>query len=254
MIKILMPVTSRPEEYLKCAQEVCPLGELIIGVTRSIAEKYDFKVSGAVVKVYEDGSCDEEILNALQPLLDGSATLVARKPFTKDELNAFINNGNQIVVSKKKTRGKFAQFFVNLGKKIVKALFGVNLFNGSSSLIYFGDEAANVLASVNNFSYSTRIDRWKGYTKGAEPTSSQDNKISHDKKNLLGLLLGGIGSFIVGALVTTLCLLFAKVNIIGALLIACLDVICLCVGGLLIIAYIFNNKFGNKHYKTAIEA
>lgn len=249
MINVLVPVVENAEEFLKSVKGICNLTnvQIIIGVTHSIAGKNDFKVPNAIVKEYEDGVTREEMINALQPLLLGEAVFIARKPFTKEEFDNFTSQREQIVVCKDRPKNKFVSFFKRIWRKIVKAVFGVKFFEGDPSLIYFNEELGGVLTNINNFSYCTRIDRWRGTTKTAVETSYPNVKPQQDKALNLKLILSAVAALIIGAVTTTLVCIFAKVTIVIGMLLACLDLICLSIFTFLLIAYTFNMQVGHKN-------
>lgn len=255
MINVLIPVVDKPEQFLKSAREICDdiNLQLVIGVTKTIANVYDFNIPNAIVKVYDDGSGREEIINALQPLLLGEAVFIARKPFTREEFYQFINKEAQIVICEDKKMNPVSSLFNNLWRKIVRAIFGVKFFHGDTSLVYFNAGLGNVLTNVSNLSYCTRVDRWKGVTQDTVKSSSPKAKVNCDKGTGLRLLLFAILSLMIGVVATALISVFVKVNVVIGLLVACLDIICLSTSALLMITYLFNLKIGKKDIKKAIE-
>lgn len=255
MINVLIPVVDNPEKFLNSAKSICSdlNVQIVIGVTESLANVYDFKVPNAIVKVYADGSDREEIINAMQAVLLGEAVFIARKPFTKDEFYRFTSQESQIVVCEQTQKNVIMKFLYGLWCKIVKAVFGVKFFQGDTSLVYFDKNLGNVLTNVSNLSYCTRVDRWRGISQAAIPTREPTSKIKYDKKMALRLLLFAILSIVVGVVVTTVVSIFTKVNIVIGLLLACLDAICLIITFLLLITYCFNMRIGKKNITKAIE-
>ncbi len=249
MINVLVPVTENAEEFLKSVKAICNdiNIQLIIGVQESIAKNYDFNIPNAIVKEYDDKVTREEMINDFQPLLLGEGVFVARKPFTMSEFENFTSQKEQIVVCKSNDKNKFVTFVKRVWRNIVKFIFGVKFFEGDSSLIYFNQDLGGVLTNVNNFSYSTRIDRWRATTKTAVDSSYPNVKPEQDKALNMKLIVFALLALVIGVVTTTLVCLFAKVTIVIGLLLACLDIICLSISMLLLIALTFNMQIGHKN-------
>lgn len=249
MINVLVPVTENAEEFLKSVNSICDdiAVQLIVGVTESLAKKYDCNIPNAIVREYEDKVSREEMLNDFQPLLLGEGVFIARKPFTKEEFKNFTSQREQIVVCKSKEKNKIVGLVKRIWRSIVKVIFGVKFFEGDPSLIYFNKELGGVLTNINNFSYSTRIDRWRGTTKTAVDSSYPNVKPQQDKVLNMKLLICAFVALAMGVVTTSLVCIFAKVTVVIGLLLACLDIICLSIFTLLLIAYTFNMQVGHKN-------
>ncbi len=249
MINVLVPVTENAEEFWTSVKSICDdvNVQIIIGVKDGIARQYDFNIPNAIVKEYGDNVTREEMLNDFQSLLLGEGVFIARKPFTKDEFANFTSQKEQIVVCKSKDKNKFVSFVKRIWRNVVKFIFGVKFFEGDPSLIYFNEDLGGVLTNVNNFSYSTRIDRWRATTKTAVESSYPNVKPEQDKALNIKLIIFAILALVIGAVTTTLVCIFAKVTIVIGLLLACLDIICLSISVLLFIALTFNMQVGHKN-------
>lgn len=253
MINVLVPIVDKPNDYLKSVMALNGLEnvQLIIGVTESIAQQYDFNLKNAVLKTYKNGTQKEQIINDLQSNIAGDGTLIARKPFTKEDFDAMTTTNANIVTCAGKKRNRFTAFFYNLWANLVKFIFGVKLFDGDPSLIYFDGELSQVLPQVANLSYVSRVDRWKGATQEVVKTKYPPANLNSDRNFNLILLVCSLLSLAVGALVTTLVAVFIKVNVLAVIALFLFDVLCVAIFVLLMISYLFNCKVGRKDVKRS---
>ena len=251
MINVLVPVVDRPNEYLKSVMALNgnPDVRLLIGVTAKISNENDFNLKNAVVRIYEESAEKEQMINDFQELLDGDAVFIARKPFTRDDFNAFTSANATIVTCETAKKGKLYELVRGIWQKLVKLIFGVKFFKGDPSLIYFSNGLSGVLTQVGNLSYSTRVDRWKGAPQEVAKSTYPNVKFGENNNYNLILLVCSLLTLAVGALVTTLVCVFAKMTVLAGILLFFLDAFCVCIFALLLMAYLFNDKVGRKEIK-----
>lgn len=255
MINVIIPIVENPKAYTEIITQLSLKRglQIIVGITETLSKEVDFNFSNVVQTIYKDGSRKEEIINSSQKYLVEGELVIARRPFSLKEFNALFSSPASITFVKGKPTNKITTFFKNLCYSLVKLIFGVRLFEGDSSLIRFDEDLTLVLSQAENFSYSTRIDRWKGVAKQAidvESLTSTKNEVN--KKSSIMLLIYSLLSIATGAVVTTCVLLFARLSIIIGLLIVCLDVLCLMTAFFCLVSLAFNNKIGQKNFGFAI--
>lgn len=251
MVTILIPIVENPGAFLESIKAVAANNKVVVGVTKSLAKDF-LGIPNLSVNVYKDGSDREEILNALQAEIeDGTSVFIARKPFTKEEFGKFTRSGAQIAVCEKK-QNSFLKIIFKIWSFIIKHIFGVNLFEGDTSLIYFNEDLASVLQMVNNLSYCTRVDRWKGTTQEAIFTASPPAKVGRNAKNVLFLVFAFL-AITVGVVVTSVVAVYTNVSVLVGLILACLDVLCFVVALVLVFAFIFNIEVGRKNLQSIEE-
>lgn len=259
MINVLIPIVEKPEKYIQILSQLSLRRDVMVfvGTTKSNALKYDFNMPNIEVKIFEDGSKKEEILNALQPYLMNGKTVICRRPFSIAEFNSLVSSDASIVFGKKKVKKKINEFFTNIMQMSTSSILGVKTFDGDYSILCFDEDMTQVLSQVENFSYATRVDRWKGVRKEAidAENNEKDIKIKYEnnKKNILFLTLVAILAVVLGVVVTTCVAIFAKVTIIIGLLLACLDIICLVTAFFCLFSLYFNLRVGQKNFDRAKE-
>lgn len=256
MINVIVPITNNAEKYVESLSQLSLRSDvnLVIGITESLNKAVNLNFPNAKTKVFDDKSKKEEILNSLQYLLEDGKTLICRRPFSIKEYKEFTQTNAAIVFGKEKKENRIKALFQMLGQDFMQLVLGVKPFGGDFSLICFDEDMTSVLRQAENFSYSTRVDRWKGVEKVAVEVENHEKvKVENNKKNILTLLFLALGAVILGALVTTLVAVFAKVTIIIGLLLACLDIICVVTAFFCLFSLYFNSKIGQKHFAYARE-
>lgn len=253
MINVLVPITDKAEKFNKLLANINGNQDIMVfvGIKKSQREQLDFLDSENITIVeFDDNSKREEILNALSLNLQEGEVMVLRKPITFEEFTKFYTCKEDIAVCKQR-RSKFGGFFHKLWQKILKLCLGVKLYEGDTSVIKFNEDIGAVLSQTHDLSYATRVDRWKGLTTEAVETKGEQVKAERDNKTILMCSITAFVALVV-ALVTTICVcLFTKVQIIGGLLLVCLDVICLAVIFIMMVMVGFNCEVGKKHNKKA---
>ena len=255
MINILIPITQNAKGYKKIIVDLSSNeeAEIFIGVITSQknALQYPNRDNIHVIE-YDNAAKREEIINSMQKYIQVGELFIMRKPITYNEFKDFLKNDMDIVVCKTNL-SPIKKFFFMIWQKILRLCLGVRLYDGDTSAIYFGEDLAAVLAQSNNLSYSSRVDRWRGVDQGSVIVEGEPVKTEVDKKENIKYLLFGLLALILGAAVTTVVAIFAKVNVIIGLFLFCLDAICLAVFLLLLVVIIFNTVVGKKKFSSALE-
>lgn len=255
MINILIPITQNAKGYKKIIADLSSNeeAEIFIGVISSQknALQYPNRDNIHVIE-YDNAAKREEIINSMQKYIQVGELFIIRKPITYNEFKDFLKNDRDIVVCKTNL-SPIKKFFFMIWQKILRLCLGVRLYDGDTSAIYFGEDLAAVLAQSNNLSYSSRVDRWRGVDQGSVIVEGEPVKTEVDKKENIKYLLFGLLALILGAAVTTVVAIFARVNVIIGLFLFCLDAICLAVFLLLLVVIIFNTVVGKKKFSSALE-
>lgn len=255
MINILIPITQNAKGYKKIIADLSSNeeAEIFIGVISSQknALQYPNRDNIHVIE-YDNSAKREEIINSMQKYIQVGELFIIRKPITYNEFKDFLKNDRDIVVCKTNL-SPIKKFFFMIWQKILRLCLGVRLYDGDTSAIYFGEDLAAVLAQSNNLSYSSRVDRWRGVDQGSVIVEGEPVKTEVDKKENIKYLLFGLLTLILGAAVTTVVAIFARVNVIIGLFLFCLDAICLAVFLLLLVVIIFNTVVGKKKFSSALE-
>lgn len=255
MINVLIPITQNAKGYKKIIADLSSNeeAEIFIGVISSQknALQYPNRDNIHVIE-YDNSAKREEIINSMQKYIQVGELFIIRKPITYNEFKDFLKNDRDIVVCKTNL-SPIKKFFFMIWQKILRLCLGVRLYDGDTSAIYFGEDLAAVLAQSNNLSYSSRVDRWRGVDQGSVIVEGEPVKTEVDKKENIKYLLFGLLALILGAAVTTVVAIFARVNVIIGLFLFCLDAICLAVFLLLLVVIIFNTVVGKKKFSSALE-
>lgn len=253
MINVLIPITDNAEKYNKLLANLSNEENIrvFVGVVKSQSHFISVGESENILFFeYMDNSKREEILNSLALNLQEGEVMVIRKPITFEEFNKFYVSKSDIAVCKN-NYGKVSGFFHKLWQNILKLCLGVKLYEGDTSVIKFGEDIGAVLSQTHDFSYATRVDRWKGLKSESIDVKGERTAIDIDKQSILRCSIS-MALALICAITVTLCVsLLTKVGIIGGMLLFCLDVICLAIVLVMIIMICFNCCIGKKHNKRA---
>lgn len=255
MLNVLIPIVSNVKSYQKLISALNNAENInvLIGITSSLKSQImNFASDNIFLIEYENGSSRESIINGMQKYLEEGAVMILRKPITIEEFNNFIRAKKDIVLCEKKVN-KFKQFINFIWQKMLKLFLGVKLYEGDTSVILFGEDISSVFSSINDLSFSSRVDRWRGLEQGTVEVKGSAVKTEVDKKAIFKYLIISIISLLVGVVVTTCVSLFAPMSIIVGLLLFCLDIICLTILCIMIVLIIFNYTIGKKHFENAVE-
>ena len=255
MTNLISPITENVEGYLAGINKIALNSDakIFIGITENLAEKLNLNFPNVDITVYEKNSKKEEILNAMKTLLPSGKVIICRRPISFEEFNDLKNSSAQITYCENQKSGRIIKYLKDFWQLITKSIFGVKTFQGDNSLIAFDDDIAEVLSNAENFSFATRVDRWKGCSQDKVSAKGAPAKVEQNKKYNAMLMLAIFLPLAVGAILTTCLALFVKISIIAGLFLACFDFICLGIAFFCLLLLIFSLTIGQKNHKTAIE-
>ncbi len=256
MVNVIVPIAKNGAGFVKILDKLSNISSVhvILGVVESEASVVSHLADGENISyhVFENGANREEIINSLQAYIEEGSVMIMRRPIKMEEFNRFISQRKDIVTCERKM-GRIKAFFFMIWQNILKLFLGVRLYEGDTSVIYFGEEISAVLAQSTNLSYSSRVDRWRGVEHGVVDAGEEFVKTDIDKKANFKYILTASVSVVVAIIVSVIVCLFAKMSIIVGLLIACLDIIALAVAVIMAVMIVFNNMVGSKKFKYASE-
>ncbi len=255
MTNLIIPIVENPASYISGITKIALNSDakIFVGVTENLVSELNLNMPNVDVTVYEKGSNKEEILNAMKNFLPSGKVVICRRPISFEEYSQLKNSNAQITYCESQKSNRILKYLKDFWQFITKTIFGVKTFQGDTSLIAFDDDLAEVLSEAENFSFATRVDRWKGCTHEViDGKGAPARKVQNKKYNAM-LMLAIFLPLVIGAVITTCLALFVKVSIVGGLLIACLDIICLGIAFFCILMLIFSLTVGQKNYKTAKE-
>ncbi len=180
MINVIVPVVDRPQEYLSMLNEISKRGDCVVfvGALKKFSD-VDFP-KNVVLKYYKNASYKEEIINSLHSIPKNfGKTMVVRRPLAKEEFASLAENKADIAYLKK-SKSRFASFWAGIWKKLIKKLFSFYYFEDISA-ICFSENTFNLINSLTNLSYVTRIDRFVGLKEEAVSSSEPSPKREYDK-------------------------------------------------------------------------
>lgn len=225
MINLIFPLVKIEKETLSFIEKTKKRKDvnLFIGVTQSLKSKIKSSANLKNVKivVFEDNSKKEEIINALKDYVKKGKILFLRKPISQEELDGFVSSQADITYLKRKSQGKFKDFFHNLFNKIIKWIFGFAPYEGDPSAIMFGEEPAEILQEASNVSYATRVNRWKGYSFSTIETDGLPEKMEYNKKSVALSLGIWISLFLAGIAGTVVYFVFKPASFISVFVAIC---------------------------------
>ena len=182
MLNVLIPIVSNVKAYQKLLSALNSADNLnvLVGIKSSLKSQLTSIGENVYVIEYEDGSSRESIINGLQKYLEEGAVMILRKPITIEEFNNFIRTKKDVVVCKK-NEGKVKQFITFIWQKLLKLFLGIKLYEGDTSVILFGEDVSSIFSSINDLSFSSRVDRWKGLEQGVVEVKGSAVKTEIDK-------------------------------------------------------------------------
>lgn len=225
MINLIFPLVKIEDGTLSFIEKTKKRKDvnLFIGVTNSLKSKIKISqnLKNVKVVVFEDNSKKEEIINTLKDYVKKGKILFLRKPISQKELDDFVSSKSDITYLKRKSQGKFKDFFHNLSNKIIKWLFGFSPYEGDPSAIMFGEEPAEILQEASNVSYATRVNRWKGYSFSTIETDGLPEKMEYNKKSVALSLGIWIFLFLAGIAGTVVYFVFKPATFISVFIAVC---------------------------------
>lgn len=254
MLNVLIPIVSNVKAYQKLLSALNSADNLnvLVGITSSLKSQLTSIGENVYVIEYEDGSSRESIINGLQKYLEEGAVMILRKPITIEEFNNFIRTKKDVVVCKK-NEGKVKQFITFIWQKLLKLFLGIKLYEGDTSVILFGEDVSSIFSSINDLSFSSRVDRWKGLEQGVVEVKGSAVKTEIDKMAVIKYMIIALISLLISVVVTTCVSLFVPMSIIIGLLLFCLDIISLTIICIMVVLILFNFSVGKKHFQNAVE-
>ena len=212
--------------------------KVIIGIIKSLSSKFKkMKGDNFALKIFEDGSKIEEIINALQDELDEGKVVICRKAISKEELSKFIQSKDDINICKEK-RNKFQDFFFKIWQKFMNFLFGFVFFDGDISVISFDPRLFDVLINAENLSYISRVNKWKGVNVVALEVAGESIKKEYNKTKVNLMFYGWIALFLAVVASAVVYFYFVRGTFLNGLLYAC--AILLALTGMIVAIAIFN--------------
>ena len=139
MINVIVPITNNGEKYIESLSQLSLRSDvnLVVGITESLHKTINLDFPNVKLKVFDDKSKKEEILNSLQYLLEEGKTLICRRPFSMKEYKEFTQTNASIVFGKEKKENKIKTLFHMFGQEFMQLVLGVKPFGGDFSLICF---------------------------------------------------------------------------------------------------------------------
>lgn len=256
MVNVIFPIIEDTKEnknffdLLKKQKKVY----IVAGVTQSLQKKYkitDGKLG--VVKVYENDSKKEEVINSLKKHLKKGSILIIRKPITKEELDKFVESNADITICAEKKRNSFKTFFNNIKKKMIKFLFGFLPYSDKLNAIMFNDNPSEVLQNALNISFFTRVDRWKGYSYASVDVSGESVKLDYKKSSLWTMLCIWIGLLALAIAGTVLYFCFLQPTFLGVFIIMAVLIILIIAVLIAVTMSLLKWSVGDRYFKMAKE-
>ncbi|MBQ3494341.1 MAG: hypothetical protein IJA69_02890 [Clostridia bacterium] len=137
--------------------------ELVVAV----GEKHrSVKIENVREYVFSENETNDDIINALVPVVFGQAMVVVRKIENNNfepilnVLSGFEQNNDIVLIRKK--QNKVTKFFKRILSFLIRFFYGYTLYDSNLSVCAFGEIPLNVLKQTENASTFTKINRWTG--------------------------------------------------------------------------------------------
>ncbi len=253
MTNLIIPINANVEDYISGINKIALNGnaQIYVGITKSLRDKLDINMPNVDITVFEDGSNKEGMINSMQNFLTAGKLIVCRRPISFEEFSQFEKSRSQITYCKESPCNKIVGWIRQLWQIVAKAVFGVKTYQGDHSLICFNEDMCELLSEAENFSFSTRVDRWKGVTQNVIEAKAAPAKAELNRKNTAMLSLAIAVPIVLAVVLTTCLALMTKVSVIGGLFLACFDALCLGAAFFSTLILIFNMKIGQKNFNKA---
>ena len=205
MINVIVPITKDVEEFSAFVSKYASkTTKFFVGVTESLAEKFDCKKKDVEVHIYKDGAKVEEIVNALGSCKREKGKLLIARRALSDEEYAKLTTSDKDIVSLKAVRSKFATKLKNFATKLIKKVFAFSYFEDISAICY-GEGMYELLSVCPNLSNASRLNRYVGVSVEEIETETKPVKKEYGKaENIMNLLLGTV--FFIGTILTIILL------------------------------------------------
>ena len=250
MLNVIFPITEDTKENKKLLEVLKKKKgtRLIVGVKESLKKNFKLSESENVVyRIYADESKKEEMINSLNAFTKKGKILFIRKPITEDELDGFLSSKSDITICSEKKRNAFSNFFYKLGKLMTGFLFGFTTYGGKNNAILFGEEPSDVLRMANNISFSTRVNRWKGYSVSSVQVDGDGYKFEYNKLSIASMICLWLSLFLMSVTGTIVYFCYAQATFLSVLLFVCLNIL-LCIALLIAITVAIMRKDAGERY------
>ena len=205
MISVIIPIIEKFSEYEKTVNDILTHKDvkLFLGVHEGYKYKCNFQNENVVVKYYKDKSKKEEIINSLHAIKkEKSGIIVLRRPLSDGEFDKLLNS-NASIVTLKKRKNKFSSWWHNVWSKIIKRMFSFVYFEDISA-IYFKENMFDLITSLTNLSYITRINRFVGLEQEDILTEVKSTRKEYDRAS-------NVMQYISSVLFSALCVVLAVI-------------------------------------------
>lgn len=162
MINVVLPVTENVKDYVKfIANHMDKNIHFLVGVRKSLAKELFDNTTGIEIRVFDDKSQKEEIINSLHSCkMQKGRILVVRRPLSDEEFDSLTNSSCEIATLKSH-HNKFVSFFKNLTRKIIRKIFAFEYFQDISA-ICFNESMFELISVCSNLSMASRINKYVG--------------------------------------------------------------------------------------------
>lgn len=201
MINVIVPLVEKPQEYLSMISEISKNRDCVIYV--GVLNKFKDLLfpKNVIVKYYKDNSGKEEIINSLHSIKkEVGKILVIRRPLKNEEFTALISSKGDICYLKK-PKSRFSRWWANIWKKLIKKIFAFYYFEDISAIL-FQENIFNLINSLTNLSYITRIDRFVGLKQEEVASVKRSPKRDYDKFDAYSRLVGWTLFFVLMLLIS----------------------------------------------------
>lgn len=201
MINVIVPLVEKPQEYLSMISEISKNRDCVIYVgTLSKFKDLAFP-KNVIVKFYKNNSSKEEIINSLHSIKkEFGKILVIRRPLTKEEFTALTSCKADICYLKK-PKSRFSAWWANVWEKLIKKIFAFYYFEDISAIL-FQENTFNLINSLTNLSYISRIDRFVGFKQEEVASENRSPKREYDKFGAYSKLIGWTLFFVLMLLIS----------------------------------------------------
>ena len=180
MINIILPIIDKFEEYEKMLEYLSKKRDIkvYIGADEKFKDKnFDKKF---VVKFFRSKSQKEEVINSLHSIeKKRGGTMVVRRPLSEREFEELISREEDIVTLNK-SQSSFTRGWKNFWRKVITRFFAFYYFEDIST-VYFKENMFELVTSLTNLSYISRINRFVGLSFGVVETTEKSVKKDFDR-------------------------------------------------------------------------
>ena len=192
MINIILPILHKFDDYKTMIGYLSKRKDIKVYIGLDERFSIDNLNSNFVVKIFKAKSAKEEIINSLHTLQkDRGGIMVVRRPLKEEEFEGLIKAEEDISYLNK-SKNSFVKAWKNFWCKVIKRFFAFNYFDDISA-IYFKESIYDLISSLTNLSYISRINRFVGLSIKEVDTNVKPTKRDYDRfstaVNFLSFLL-----------------------------------------------------------------